>query len=673
MEQGGSIQTREQFEDNPQGDASFWQTEINAAQQEVRKFHQQGDKIVKRYLDERPSRNSVSSRLNLFSSGINLQRSLLFGNVPSIDISRRFSDATDDAARVGSEMIERLLNGEIEDNRDGYVDSVEQALFDRLTPGLGVARVRYTAEFEQEEIEAMMAADGVTVEVEAYTEERKVSEDALIDYVQWKDFLWSPARVWTEVRWVAFRAYVTRDEAEQRFGKDKARRMQYVSREKGSNKQGLGADPWQRAEVWEIWCKDSRMVYWWTQGCEEILDKKEDPLGLRDFFPCPKPMFANLTTSALVPRADFTLYQDQYNEIDVVTTRINMLQSAVRVVGLYDASQPGIKRMLTEAGDNELIPVDQWAAFAERGGIRGQIEWMPLADIIGAMDKLRDYRRELIELLDQVTGMSDIVRGQAAAPNVTATEQKIKGRFASARLQYLQERVADFAADLQRIKAEVIVNLFDDQTIIERSNILQTPDAQKANEALQLIRSRFAEYRVKIQSDQMALADYAAMQAERQQYIQGLSQFMTAAAPLVQQDPSATPFLLEMLKWGMSGFRGAQQIEGVLDRAVEAMQRKSQQPPGDQKPDPEMQKLKMKAQADQQKQQAKMMEIQAKAQAEMQKIQAEAAAEMQKLQAEVQAAGAREAEQFKWNTAEKQAAEAIKQQGQQVVPFGTRQ
>lgn len=674
-EQGGSIQTRDQYQEGPSGDASYWQVEISAAQQELRKFHQQGDKVIKRYLDDRSGRSGASSRLNLYTSEINLTKALLFGNVPSINVDRRFADSSDDAARVAGEMMERLLNGEVEENRDGYVDSVEQALFDRLVPGMGVARVRYVAEFESIEVEAMLAADGVTIEAEGYVEDRKVNEDVVIDYVQWKDFLWSPARVWTEVRWVAFRAYMKRDEAEARFGKEKARRLQYTSREAGQAKQGLGADPWQRAEVWEIWCKDSGEVYWWSQGCDEILDRIPDPLRLRDFFPCPKPLFANLTTSALVPRADFTLYQDQYNEIDVVTTRINMLQSAIRVVGLYDASQPGIKRVLTEAAENELIPVDQWAAFAERGGMRGQIEWLPLADIIMAMDKLREYRRELIELLYQVTGMGDIVRGQASAPNVTATEQQIKGRFASARLQYLQERTVDFASDLQRIKAEVIANLFDDQTIVQRSNIMQTPDADKVYEALALLRSNWSQYRVKIQSDQMALADYASMQAERQQYVQGLSQFLTAAAPLVQQDPGAAPYLLEMLRWGMSGFRGAQQIEGVLDRAIEEIRQKQQQAaqqPQQQPPDPEMQKLQMKAQADQQKQQAKMMEIQMKAQAEVQKIQAEAQAEMAKIQAEVQAAAQREQAQFKWNTAEKHAAQKIKEQGDQVIPFGTR-
>ncbi len=394
-----------------------------------------------------------------------------------------------------------------------------------------------------------------------------------------------------------------------------------------------------------------------------ILDEKDDPLGLEGFFPTPKPMMANLTTKAMMPKADFIMVQDQYNAIDVLTTRIDVLTSALKLVGVYDKSADGVQRMLNEGAENDLIPVDNWAMFAEKGGIKGQVDWLPIDEVSAVLDRLVSQRQQQMMLLDQLIGMSDIVRGQTAeGPARSATEQGIKGRYSSARLQAQQDRLAAYGADLQRLKAEVIVKHFDDETIVMASNIQNTPDAEMIGPALELLRNSFAMYRIKIESEAMAMSDYAQMQSERSTFLQGLSTFLTAAAPLVTQAPETTPFLLEMLKWSMSGFKGAQQIEGVLDQAIEAAKQPKQEGPGGQKPDPALQKEQVKAQAAAQKAQAKMQELQVKAQGEIAKINAETNARMQEIQAETQSSGVQEQQQAFWGVQEAEARAEIKRQ-----------
>mgnify|MGYP003331216572 CR=1 FL=1 len=83
----------------------------------------------------------------------------------------------------------------------------------------------------------------------------------------------------------------------------------------------------------------------------EIVDEKDDPLGLEGFFPCPKPLYATTTSDSLVPVPDFVLYQDQAVELDILSDRIDGLVKALRVSGVYDASQPALQRLMTE-GDN---------------------------------------------------------------------------------------------------------------------------------------------------------------------------------------------------------------------------------------------------------------------------------------------------------------------------------
>jgi len=109
-------------------------------------------------------------------------------------------------------------------------------------------------------------------------------------------------------------------------------------------------------------------------------------------------------------------------------------------------------------------------------------------------------------------------------------------------------------------------------------------------------------------------------------------------------EPAATPMLLEMLKWGLAGFKGSQEVEGVLDQAIEKLnQQQSMQKDEQKEPSPEqikaqmeqakqqfeMQKMQMQTQADQQKQQGEMQQIQLEAQIRQQEIQAEAQSKLE--------------------------------------------
>ncbi len=308
------IDTAEQFNDDPAGWYRRWMVEIEAAQQEVNDWHERGDTVIARFLDERDGvEDDNVTKLNLFSSNVQTLRAMLYGKVPSADVTRKFGDPQDDVGRVAGEIIERVLNCDIERDGDGYKDAVGYALDDRLLPGFGNARVRYTVEMDTREVPAktelreIQTTQGLMAqEVEVapgYSEEFKTFEDVETDYVFWKDFLWSPARVWAEVRWVAFRVFMTREDLINRFGEEIGGVVALDSRGPGQERKGSQevSDPWGRAEVWEIWNKDTREVFWITPSFTQTLDRQADPLALSGFVPCPRPMFANATTSKRIP------------------------------------------------------------------------------------------------------------------------------------------------------------------------------------------------------------------------------------------------------------------------------------------------------------------------------------------------------------------------------------
>ena len=77
--------------------------------------------------------------------------------------------------------------------------------------------------------------------------------------------------------------------------------------------------------VYEIWNKDDGKVYWVADGYPHLCDVQEDPLKLENFFPTPRPLYANATNDTLIPVPDYYQYQDQAAQIDELTQRIALL------------------------------------------------------------------------------------------------------------------------------------------------------------------------------------------------------------------------------------------------------------------------------------------------------------------------------------------------------------
>ena len=629
------ITSRDEYKNTKRGQYKYWSDELNAFKKRIDQWHRQGAKIVKRFVDYRNDTEfldtraeSQAFRLNLFHSNVTVLQSMLYGNLPTVDVSRRYADPNDDVSRVASEMLERLLNNDIEENGDDYNSVLRACLQDRLLPGLGCARIRYEVEVEDYE-ETVIRINEETGEQETVQIEgqRVKSEDAPVDYFHWRDVAWGWTRTWKDLPWLGFRSWMTKDEVSERWGDEVAEELTYKKQmisgtakdEYDSMDNPDQGSVWNKAQVWEIWDKVERKVFFVSLGYDKVIEEREDPLQLRGFFPTPPFFLANQTTSLYMPTPDFHLSQDLYNEIDRLQTRISIITDAVKVVGLYNSdSGPEIGRMLKEGTDNILIPVKSWDMFSEKGGISGAVDWLPIVDIVSALDKLRELRDETISLLYQVTGMSDVMRGAGGQYEGTG-QAKIKAKFASVRVQAMQDEFASFASNLMAIKAEVICKHFEAETIFKRSNVANTYDRDYAGPALKLLQKYDdAMMRVKIRPESVAMVDYADLKAERTEYINALAVFLQSAKPLMELDQTMKPFLFELMQWGMSGFKGSSEIEGVIDKAIDMAKKQAMQP----KPNPQMQAQQQQANdqvaLEKMKQQGEILKIQAKSQADQQ-------------------------------------------------------
>lgn len=624
------------YPDTPQGWAQRWADEFAAAKPTIDKFHKQGDKILKIFLGEQGVKDDrvVDETLNLFYANIVTMRSLIFGQMPKAEVDRTFADANDENARVGAEILQRMLNQDIQDPGKGMCDVFKQGIDDRLLPGLGCARVRYDFKEDVRTI-PNTGAPAIVHPVSGHElvpatppQQESFIADEWVDiiYTHWKDFKWSPARTHAEIRWKAFRSYMSKDELEKRFGPkeevpedetDDAEEETAENTEDSTPELNIDDIPLNskgpfgkqtdkapdtkqiipQAEVWEIWCKDSKEVFWYVENFGQILDRKKDPLELDQFWPDAPPLIANATTSKYIPKADYAIAQDLYAAVDVLQRRLSRLTDACKLVGVYDKSNDEIKRVFQEGVENQLIAVDNWAMFAEKGGLEGSINWLPIKDVVATIEQLQAQQDRKVQQLYELTGMADVLRGASQQQYTSAEETKTKTTYASVRMQNLQNEVADWVARLQGLKAEIICKHFQPATIVKQSNIMMTPDGPSAQKAIAFMkRDDSIQFRVRVQPETMAAADYAQLKADRSDFLMAISQFMQSAQPLMQAGGAALPILLQMLRWGLAGFKGSQEIQGVLDQAIKAATVAAKNPPPE-KPDPKLQAIQAETQA----------------------------------------------------------------------------
>ncbi|KAH0543223.1 hypothetical protein GP486_008590, partial [Trichoglossum hirsutum] len=329
-------------------------------------------------------------------------------------------------------------------------------------------------ELEPEEFEKDIENEDPTEEKLEETNDEIVRESTPVDYIHWEDFLIfsSNARTWSEVVAVGKRGYMTYTQMCERFGKAIAKKIPLQKDERKKDRfQNDSLENEVKGEVFEIWNKEDRTVYWVAMDYDYLLDRKDDPLNLEHFFPCPRPIIANQTTGTMVPVADYMQYQDQATQIDELSQRISMLTRACKVAGVYASAAKGIQRLLNESVENELIPVDDWAAFAEKGGVAGQISFLPLKEIIGVIQELSSLKDKQIEEMDRLTGINDLMRGTTDARE-TLGGQRLKSNYTGTRLTARQNEVARFARDTVRIMADIMCQHFSPQALVEVSGAM---------------------------------------------------------------------------------------------------------------------------------------------------------------------------------------------------------
>ena len=369
---------------------------------------------------------------------------------------------------------------------------------------------------------------------------------AMFEWVDRLDFLHEPARAWDEVGWVARRSWLTKDEARARFKGIKASKWKDLSFEERGPKPGEDdkgeymGDP--KAGVWEIWDKVSQKVLWVADGIDEVLDEKDPYLKLDGFFPCPEPAYATRERRSLMPVPDVVFYKDQLEEINELTSRIAALTEGLRLKGYYyggaeDVAEAVERLMKSEENNAVLVPVSGGAAGVG-AGLKDAIVWLPLGEVVQAITSCIELRTRLIEDVYQITGLSDIMRGESA-PSETLGAQQLKAQYGSVRVRQKQEELVRFALDVTRIKAEIMAEHFEADELLPMAGVDDIPTSRKVQEQAQQqimqlqqqAKAQLAQIKQDPQAMQMAQQD---PQKAQQMLQQAAMQLQQAKAQIMQ-------------------------------------------------------------------------------------------------------------------------------------------
>lgn len=596
---------------------------------EFSKWMNRTDKILRRYRDERQT-NSTQTRYNMLWANVQTLKAATFSRMPKPDVSRRFKD-NDPIGRVASMILERAMDFEITHYED-LKHCLEASVYDRFLGGRGSAWIRY-----EPKIETMDYSASESDEDSDETAEYLDSEAAPIDYVHWKDFGHEPARTWDEVNKVWRKVYMTRKGLVERFGEELGNKIPLDSSpddQKYKDSDGIG----KKGLIIELWDRETKKVLWISKSLNQILDERDDPLELEEFFPCPKPLYSTITNETLVPIPDFTLYQDQANALDILSTRISGLIDALKVRGVYDASEPTLQRLFTEGENNTLIPVKNWPAFSEKQGLRGAIDVVDITPIAMALKNAYEAMAQIKQEIYDITGISDIIRGQSNVIE-TATSAQIKSQFASLRLKEYQDAVACYASHILKLKAQVICGQFQPETLVKIGGVeqLSQDDQQLVPQAIELLKNNpMRTFRIEVATDSMLYQDEQQEKADRVEFLGAVGTYLQKAVEASKaMPPEATPLLMDLLKFGVTGYRVGRELEGEFDTLADHIKEQSKNPPQPQ-PDPAMEKIKADMQMEQQKAQLQLQTRQAELQNQAQIREHELQLEAQKQEMQAQ-------------------------------------
>ncbi len=324
--------------------------------------------------------------------------------------------------------------------------------------------------------------------------------------------------------------------------------------------QNLG-DHVRKCMVWEIWHRVSGRIIWFIREASGVVLRVDpDYLQLAGFYPIPIPMLAVTTSDSRIPKPFYDLYARLAEDLDETSHRISALTRQIKIRGGFNAANSEVADIL-RADDGKMIPLDGVDLMS--GGLQNHIWLMPIQDFMMALKELYLARDQIKNAIYEVMGISDIMRGATKASE-TATAQRIKGSMGVSRLEDQKQAASNFVRDLLRLKAEIIAQNFDAETLAKMTGEDVTP------EVMEILRSDFMRTcSIDIETDSTVVPDLQAEQEGMAMIMQSVQLVMQGTQGLLMTGilppPQVMQLGLELLKMALHPVRFSRGVVEMID------------------------------------------------------------------------------------------------------------
>lgn len=451
---------------------NYWRDQLNNSIEESKDYLDESERIINifkgnsyRATNQAGDTLQVKPVYNILYSNVETLKPLVFSRLPNPRVRKRNLEKNN-INKLISIILERNIKRVLEETDAQNV--IENARDDYLVTKRGVLKVMFEQEIEVKEktIEEIDEMGNIVQRLQEYEElgEKKI----FLEYVSYKDIMFSCAGKWEDVDWVAFRHYMTKDELKKKFG----RKTNLINLDnevapntlKDDGKDGI----FKKAEVWEIWDKETKKVYFFCEGYDKgLLKTVDDSYNLEKFFNIPRPLGVDSSFDKVnCPIQDYKYYEEQAKELDKISNRIIAILPYMSMGGVYSDS------LTTDDAETFLQAIERYypVKMPPDADINKMIRERDLSKLAGVLTTLYTERQQTIQAIQEITGISDIVRGQTQAQE-TATAQELKGNFAVSRLQPMQQEIEFFCRDTVRIIAELLAENYDIVELVQAAGL----------------------------------------------------------------------------------------------------------------------------------------------------------------------------------------------------------
>lgn len=541
-----------------------WIDRIEKAESCWRDYYDLIDEIRNYYTNKRRK-----NKQNIFWSSIETLKPFIYFKppVPYVQRKDKKENAVLDAA---CQILEKALVSDLE--KQDFDGVIKYARNDYLTIGLGLTYEKVNTVFKKT---ILPRADGTDEKILEVLDDISI----LTNYIDPKNVVidCTHVRVWEDVSWVAQKIEMTKAEVIEQFGIETAN---------GLLRDGGEDEEMERETcVYKIWDKKNKKILYLSKEIgERFLRVDEDVLNISGFFPFPKPVFATLSNDGVIPVPDYVQIKCLLDELDGVNTRMQLVQQALKVSGAYDGSFPELANILNK--DVTLVEISDFEKIREKGGLSGFMEFAPIEQYINTLQALAERRKMLIGAIFEITGVSDIMRGNSS-PSETATAVNKKTNFGTLRNQDRQNDFQRFVTDVLKIKAELICEQMPADELKKFGNGVN-PEYLEAAVVL-LKEEKLRNLTLGIETD--VAFNQSEEEAKTNQAVIKIHQMIMGAFGVISAQPLLLPLYKQMIESMVVTLPQARQFASVVEGVFEEIQKDFSKK--DDKPEPEMLKAQL--------------------------------------------------------------------------------